>query len=123
MYKSVFQATANATLNLQSSPIKFVISSSKGANNALLATISSFNFALSASFNTLLVSMPPRAEYAENSNLIASQSIDSMEFAAIGTLKYHSQTTCCIMVSQTLKQTQISTIPLYILEHISCDIR
>lgn len=89
--KNIFKSflKINITLNLQSSPIKFVISSSKGANNALLATINSFNFALSASFNIFLVSIPPRVEYAENSNLIASQRIDSMEFAAIGILKYN----------------------------------
>jgi len=75
------------TLNLHSSPTKFVISSSNGANNALLATISSFNFALSASFNSLLLWLPPKLENAEYSNLMASHKIDSIELAAIGILK------------------------------------
>lgn len=63
------------------------MSSSNGANNALLATINSFNFALSASFNSLLLWLPPKLENAEYSNLIASHKIDSIELAAIGILK------------------------------------
>lgn len=74
-------------MTLQSSLTKLEMSSSRGAKSALCATMSSLSFALSVSFNSLLFWLPNgEHEYAEYSNLIASQRIDSTEFAVIGIL-------------------------------------
>ena len=76
------------TLNRVSSPTKVERSSSKGSWRALLATINSFNLALSASFSSREFWCDfARELYASYSSFMASLSIDSIEFGATGILK------------------------------------
>ena len=76
------------TLKRVSSPTKVERSSSKGSWRALLATINSFNLALSASFSSREFWCDfVRELYASYSSFMASLRIDSIEFGAIGILK------------------------------------